>query len=249
MCSYGAIYQGVIPEAVILPGPPYAWDNANESFDAFYNRGLLDVANALHAKHNVYFVPHITTGIRFIGSKVPIDTLAKLKGMKIRAIGTDAKYLEKFGASTVNIPGPDIYMGIKTGIVDATLISLSAINQYFDVWKHYVIYPNYGGDNGALLFNLKSWNALPDDIKFIFDKALKYQTLYSGAFTFNETAKKMHEGRTKYGIQFVRWSPEDTAKALETAMPIYDDLAKISPDARKMIDIIRQQMKEVGKMK
>ncbi len=248
MCSYGAIYQGIIPEAVILPGPPYAWENSAESFDAYYNRGLLDIANALHAKHNVYFVPHLTTGIRFIGSKVPIDTIAKLKGMKIRAIGTDAKYLEKFGASTVNIPGPDIYMAIKTGIVDATLISLSAIGNYFDVWKYYVISPNYGGDNGALLFNLKSWKALPEDIRFTLEHALKYQTLYSGAFTYNETVKRMQEARVKHGIEFIRWSAEDTAKALEAAASTYDDLAKISPEARKMVDIIRQQMKDAGKL-
>ena len=49
-------------------------------------------------------------------------------------------------------------------------------------------------------------------------------------------------------MKVIRWSDEDTARAIKTAMPFYDEMAKISPDASKMIEIIRQQMKDVGKL-
>jgi hypothetical protein len=73
--------------------------------------------------------------------------------------------------------------------------------------------------------------------------------LLAASLSYDAPAKMITwKAQNNYPGMLTGWTAEATARAIETAMPFYDDLAKISPEARKMIDIIRKQMKDVGEL-
>ena len=248
MPHYGAAYASQVPEAAIQTGPPFAWENVAEAYDCYYHRGLYEILNAVHAKYNVFWIPQIQADIRFLGTSFPCYGIDDLKGKKIRAVGTDAKYITKLCASAVSIPGPELYTAMKLGTVDGCIYSLSSINVFADIWPYYVVSPNYGGDVGCFLFNLDSWKALPDDIRTLLERELKYQILASSIYNTTIRLKYCAEAQAKYGTKFITWSDEDKAKAIEAGMSFYDELAEISPAAAEAIDIIKLQMREFGKL-
>ena len=56
------------------------------------------------------------------------------------------------------------------------------------------------------------------------------------------------KAQREYGIELVRLPHGDIAKIREIALGIWDELAKISPEAAQMIDIAKQQQKDFGNL-
>ena len=241
-------YTRQIPEAALLCGPPFAWDSMVEAYDCYYNRGLIDISDELHAKYDTLYIPQITNGRRFIGGSVPAYSIKDLQGRKLRALGFEGKYMEALGVHTVSIPGPEVYNAMKLGTIEGAIWSVSTLPIFKDVMPYYVISPNFGADNGALLWNLDSWNALPDDLRELFERDLPKANLAFACDTIMMEKKAMAE--CKDTTEFITWSDEDAAKAIDVAMQTYyEELINVSPEAKKLIDIIKGQMMEVGKLK
>jgi TRAP-type mannitol/chloroaromatic compound transport system substrate-binding protein len=240
-------YTQTIPEAAILTGPPFSWDSMVEAYDCYYNRGLIDLSEQVHAKHNTLYIPQITNGRRFIGGTVAAYTLNDLRGHKLRALGFEGKYMEALGVNTVSIPGPEVYNALKLGTIEGAIWSVSTLPVFKDVMPYYVYSPNFGGDNGVLLWSLDSWNALPDDLRKLFELEIPRSNLAAAVDSIMMERKSMVE--CKETTEFITWSDEDTAEAIGVAMQLYDELASISPEANAMIEIIKGQMRELGKLK
>ena len=96
--------------------------------------------------------------------------------------------------------------------------------------------------------NKDSWNALPDDLKLILDTAapsaaVQIAALYSGVV---ENSKK--EAEQKYGVKFHTLSTEDQLKATALAIPIWDQVAKKSPDCAEGVEAIKETLRFLGRM-
>ena len=51
----------------------------------------------------------------------PVESVADLKGIKVRATGMVGKMLAAAGAAVAFFPGPEIYGALEKGIVDAAV--------------------------------------------------------------------------------------------------------------------------------
>jgi len=105
----------------------------------------------------------------------PIDTIDKMKGVKIATGGGAIRpvLLEKLGAVPVFAPPPDVYPMLQKGIVEGTFIGAPGIK--FLNWGEFLRYahePYFVMFFGLFVIgmNMDSYNSLPDDVKAILDE-------------------------------------------------------------------------------
>lgn len=99
----------------------------------------------------------------------PFQTLADLKGRKIRAVAEHASLLKDLGAVPVTIVVTETYSALERGTVDGTLANpIFAFDYKFnEVCPHY--YSMMFGNVGYLLcVNKDSWKKVPADVQKMF---------------------------------------------------------------------------------
>ena len=65
-----------------------------------------------------------------------IKSLEQLKGLKMRFFGMGAKVMQKFGVSTQQLAGGDIYPALELGTIDATEFSMPAIDRSLGFYQN-----------------------------------------------------------------------------------------------------------------
>ena len=194
-----AVFDTVSKGAVEM-GVDYAnyWANKNSAFDLlgsyplllsqmdylnwYYHRGGKDLVDELYGKYNMlYFVNGVTSVASGIRSRMPIRSLAELKGKKIRMSGTAASYvLQKIGAVPVMTAPTEIGQAVANGIIDAVSFSTLAIDWSMGLGElKYCIGPawNQPSSAGGVIINKDAWNTLPPDLKKIIEVTIKENTL------------------------------------------------------------------------
>lgn len=250
--DFAGYYPETIPISNVESGLPMAWKEAFEVHDAFYNRGLFDLVKEAYAEYNV-----IPLGVAYdastwyhFGTSFTFNSLDDIKGKKIRALGIYGKYTAALGGVPTVIPTGDVYMALKTGIIDGMIMGISTIDSYKlgEILKYYVFDPTLTPlVTVAPKINKDSWDKLPADIKSILEDSRYY--FAEAAFRYKIDSLKTLTGATKtYGMKFVKLSPEDEQKARNAAIPLWDNVAKMDARAAKGVEIIKQQMKDYGRI-
>ncbi len=98
----------------------------------------------------------------------PFTDPSDFKGLKMRTSGvlSITKTLEALGASAVAITFTDLYMGLKTGVVDGQCNAYTQIEngKLYEVQK-YVTESNYTHNPEGFYVNLEWFNSLPKDLQ------------------------------------------------------------------------------------
>jgi TRAP-type C4-dicarboxylate transport system substrate-binding protein len=111
-------------------------------------------------------------GPGLLHTKKPVKKMEDLKGMKIRSTGFSAKVVEALGASPVAMPQGETYEALQKGVVDGTFTPIETLKGWkqAEVVKYTTDCPDIGYTTAMfVVMNLKKWNALPEDLKKIFD--------------------------------------------------------------------------------
>jgi len=105
----------------------------------------------------------------FLHSKVKVETVDDLKGLKMRCSGDGGEILSRMGASVIFLPGGELYEAMQRGTIDAFEYAglPTNWNMHFQEIAHYVILSPVRAPSDPHLFyiNKKSWEKLPDDLK------------------------------------------------------------------------------------
>ena len=248
---FGGYHMGQMPETDIETGLTFAWENMEQAWDAYFNRGLLDEIRKVYAEQNIFWIPAFPNQIQQIGSTFPINSLADIKGKKIRATGIVAEYVKLLGASPVSIPPSEIYMALKLGTVDAAIFGFTALEdmKLKEVWKYIIVNPNCNTLVCSFMINMTAFNALPPDIKEILDKQAPYAM-------FADSVRQrllMDSGITNavknHGLKLVTLSDKEANWIRKEVMTTaWDKVAAKSARNARLVDLVRKQMKELGKL-
>jgi TRAP-type C4-dicarboxylate transport system substrate-binding protein len=206
----------------------------------------------VYAEQNIYFMPVFPNQIYQIGAGFPIKSLADIKGKKIRSIGIVAEYIKLLGASPVAIPAAEMYMALKLGTVDGSVFSMVALEdmKMKEVWKSYIISPNCATVVCSFLINMDSFNALPDDIKEIIRKDAPAAMVPISSIRERLLMEYYAaEAIKNYGLKLVTLSDkEEDWIRKETIKTVWDKAASKSPRNAKLVELVRQQMRKLGKI-
>jgi tripartite ATP-independent transporter DctP family solute receptor len=179
-------------------------------------------------------------GLRHMYGKKPIQTVADLKGIKMRvqATVTEDTTFPAYGAQVVHMPFGEVYTSLQTGVVD---MAENGINNYL-INKHYEPAPvlsltEHEANNAALFVSDKVWSSLSADQKKWVQAAADEvsQKEPTAAFKLEHEALAKLE---KIGVKVVK--NVDKSGFSQISKPIQDKLASdLGPNAVKVLALVR----------
>jgi TRAP-type transport system periplasmic protein len=195
---------------------PSAWV-AGHAVSDFYNKFKPKEFNAVHPLFFYAISPQLIVTV-----KKPIRTIEDVKGLKIRAIGTDGDILKAVGMSPINLDSGDVYESLRREVIDGCFTTYETLKnfKYAEVTK-YVLGSWQVGRIGVFfwIMNQDKYNALPADIKKIFDEvAAEYQEKTVQASNISDLESK--EFFKSNGGQITTLSPAEVEKWNEKIKPV-----------------------------
>jgi len=173
----------------------------------FVGGGGRELAQRMVSDYNVFLLPGaIGTPECFMGSSKPVNSLADIKGLKIRTAGDDGVCFTKMGAAVVFTPSPEIYENMQRGVIDAYQCSSPATDWSISL-QEVADYVYLSGarqpcEHNPWLVNTDAWAALPDDLKLLVEDSVKSEAWnFYGEITFldMEAVIKFQEYGTEIG--------------------------------------------------
>ena len=175
----------------------------------------------------------------FLHSKKKIETLEDFQGLKMRTAGAWAEIAGNLGASTVILPGAEVYPALERGVIDATEWSSPSVNlpSGFHKIAKYVITPGIHQPAAVqeCVFNMDAWNGLTDQQREVLKMAGKVMAVDSYTrYPYNDIAAvaAMREN----GNEFLQLSPEFIKAGNEAATKWADEQAAENEWFKKAYD-------------
>ncbi|MFY0601581.1 MAG: TRAP transporter substrate-binding protein [Cyclobacteriaceae bacterium] len=171
--NHGAAYYwaGKITAAPFFCAVPFGM-NAQQMGAWVISGGGQKLWEELYEPHNL--LPFIcgNTGVQMGGwFNKEINSIADIKGLKMRIPGLGGKVLSKVGGSPVTVSGGEIYTNLERGVIDATEW-IGPFHDYkmgFHQVAKYYYYPGWHETGPALemIINKEKFLSLPSDLQEI----------------------------------------------------------------------------------
>lgn len=240
--GHGAAYywKGKANAAPFFTCVPFGFTAAEQNAWLEFGGGM-ELWRELYAQFNLVPFAAGNTGTQMGGwFRKPINSLADLKGLKMRMPGLGGEVLARHGVATVNIPGGEIFTALSTGTIDAT----EWVGPYNDLAfglykaaKHYY-YSGWHEPGPTLeaIVNKEAFEALPPDLQAIVEAAT---AATNGRMQSEYIARNQQALETlinEHGVQLHAW-PEDVITALrETSKAVLKDFAATDPFTQRVYD-------------
>ncbi|WP_246534587.1 TRAP transporter substrate-binding protein [Aliiroseovarius lamellibrachiae] len=181
-----------------------------------------------------------------------IESADDLKGLKMRIPGLGGQVLSKLGASTVSLPGSQIYENLVSGSIDATEW-VGPYNDYFMKFYEAAKYYYTAGmhePGGGLSFGMnKSWyEGLSDWEKAVIEAAC----MEENAAAYEENIAKNGEYLAKLvdeqGVQVRAFNDDVWDSFGEAAEEVFSEVRDHSELAARVNDSFQSKLREMGSM-
>lgn len=173
--GHGAAYYwaGKVPAAQFFTAVPFGM-NAQGMNAWLYNGGGLNLWRDVYKPFNLVPFPMGNTGVQMGGwFRKEINSIADLKGLKMRIPGLGGKVMAKAGVNPVLLPGGEIYTALERGTIDATEwvgpfhdqrlgLHRAAKNYYYPGWHE-------PGPVLELTCNSAAWQSLPKEYQLMIE--------------------------------------------------------------------------------
>lgn len=241
-CSYGAYHATEIPAAYAEYSIPMGFKDMNALYDFFYkykDGAVLKLLDGLYRKKGTTLLSVAGFTVGFM-TKFPIESVADVKGKKLRASGSYNALLKGLGAAPVLLASPEQYMALQRGTIDGTLNPLYMAETYKlkEVIK-YIVLPPMGFGTGDTYVNLKAWNKLPPDLQKIVRQASVDAALNYFKIEYDKLESADIKKAEALGVKVVRLPPAELKKIREAAKPLWEKVAAMSPGSKEVIELMK----------
>jgi len=247
--SYGAFWVGKIPMAAFSVGIPFTLRDIRDHH-VFQQLGAEKLIRQAYAKQNIYFLRQNPCMATVMSSKKPVNSVADLKGLKIRAVGMIGEMLAQAGAAVIYVPGPEIYGALEKGIADAAVYGPLA-SQYemgFHEVTKYVVMPPFAIEADETIVNMDAWKALPDDLKKLLYLSAADHTEVLGNI-YRRDSQKALEAVLKKGNKVSRYSEQERAKLTQLGWKVIEKYNAKDPAFAEGSALLKDYLKLTGIVK
>ena len=197
--------------------------------------GGAELMNKMMVDYNVMTFPGALSPLPeevFFHSKVKIESVADLQGLKARCMGDGGEILKRMGAATVIIPGGELYEAMQRGTIDAMEYSTLASNwemHFNEVADYVILSPSRAPSDPQVFFvNKDAFNELPSDLQRIVKAEIAYWTQAQHEYLVSESIKAVEKFRDAGNIVYKL--PAEVAQALkEEADAFYAEKSQNEP--------------------
>ncbi|MGA7802740.1 MAG: TRAP transporter substrate-binding protein DctP, partial [Gammaproteobacteria bacterium] len=223
---------------------------ADEMNSWLYHGGGMELWQQVYEPFGLVPTAAGNTGVQMGGwFNKPIDSVADLKGLKMRIPGLGGEVLRRAGGTPVSLPGGELFTSLESGAIDATEWVGPYNDLAFGFYKaaKYYYYPGWHEPGTTLecFINKKALEALPNDLQSIVlnacrvanqDMLAEYNARNNEAL---QTLIKQHK------VQLRRF-PDDVLKKLHTISDqVVAEIADKDPMSRKVYQSFRAFRDEV----
>ncbi|WP_181704928.1 TRAP transporter substrate-binding protein [Chthonobacter rhizosphaerae] len=236
----------------LIGNPVGAYSSPEELRGFFENGGGKELYNEILNPYGVQFLGAAAQTAEAIPSKVPIDGVDGLKGVKMRAPeGMVQSAFAAAGASPVNLPQSEVFTSLDKGVIsaaDATTLATNDSMGLHDVAKH-PIWPGFHSlPLNEVSMNKAKWDAMPDDLKQIMTESVTHYA--------DDLAKRIRERdeavaeklRARGDVTIHSWSEDEKKKFRQIAQDQWAAFAERSENARKVYDTLTAYLKQEGRL-
>jgi TRAP-type mannitol/chloroaromatic compound transport system substrate-binding protein len=240
---------GRLPHAAFTSAMPCGFTNTWQLDTWFWAKGGIEMLREEYKKMGVFYLSPTIYDEEPIHSKFPINSIADMKGKKARFVGAAGLLLNKLGARVTPLATAEVYSALEKGVID--FADRGGLPANYDVGIYevakYIILPGFHQPVTATYYaaNLKAWNKLPKDIQAILECAAREAA--ADLFQLNKTRSMEALDKFKKKDCKVIYLPEDDVmQARKVAMEVWEEYAKKSALARKVLDSQKAWMKQLG---
>jgi TRAP-type mannitol/chloroaromatic compound transport system substrate-binding protein len=219
--------------------------NAQEMNAWLYRGGGLDLWREAYAPFGLRPFPAGNTGVQMAGwFKREINSLADLRGLKMRIPGLGGEVMARLGVTTVNLPGGEIFTALQAGTIDAC----EWVGPYNDLAfglhraARFYYYPGWQEPGPTLecMVNQRAFDALPADLQAVVETCC---AAVNDLMLADYTAQNQRALKTlveAHGV-ILRRLPDEVLDALQVASDeVLEASAARDPLARRILDSVRR---------
>lgn len=244
--------SGKDPAFGLIANPVGAWSSPDQMFDFMENGGGKALMNEMLEPYGLHFIGATTPGLEAFVSKVPLEGVEDLKGLKLRAPeGMVQNVFAAAGAAPVNLPGSEVFTSLDKGVIDAAdynTFSTNAAQGLHDVAKH----PVYPGFHSMPLIevsvNKAKWDSLPDDLKTALEDSVREFASYQSETVLQRDMEAVEEAKAGGEITVHDWSEEDRAAFRAIARSQWEQAAEASENSKKVYETLTTYLVDKGLM-
>ncbi len=219
--GHGSAYYwaGKVPEAQFFSTVPFGM-TARGMNAWLYDGGGLELWRETYKPHHVVPFPLGNTGVQMGGwFNKEINSLADIKGLKMRIPGLGGKVFAKAGGNPVLMAGSELYTALERNTIDAT----EWIGPYHDqrlglyrAAQHYY-YPGWHepGSVLELSINQRAWDSLPADLQAIVANAAMAENLQMLSEMESKNMSALQEILAQPNVELHKF-PDDVLTRLKT---------------------------------
>jgi TRAP-type mannitol/chloroaromatic compound transport system substrate-binding protein len=243
-------FSGQDPAFGLIGNTVGAWSDTTQLLQYMNYGGGNELMTELYAPYGVHFVGASTTGVESFVSKVPLNGVDDLKGLKLRAPeGLVQQVFAAAGAAPVNLPGSEVFTGLSKGVIDAadyTVFSTNQQNGLNDIATH----PVQPGFHSLPLIDIsvsqKKWDKLPMDLQEILTVSVRNFSydITTQLKIADQAAIKVAQANPDITIH--DWSAEERKKFRAIAQGQWKVFAERSENADKVYKSITTFLSENG---
>lgn len=154
----------------------------------------------------------------------PIRSMDDLKGMKLRCPGAYQKAaIEAWGAIPVMMPISELYDSLQKGVVDGTVIPLSAIYDFnlYDVAK-YVTIGDFYVCTFFMVMNSDSWNKISLKDREIIEGLIGKRMSDKAGAVYDAGVELGIQACEEAGVEIYTLTPDELAEWKEALAPLHE---------------------------
>lgn len=246
--GHGAAYywRGQAEAAQFFASIPFGL-SAHEMNGWLYYGGGLELWREVYEPFNLIPFPAGNTGVQTGGwFNRRIDSVADLRGLKMRIPGIGGEVLRLAGGTPVNLPGSEVFTALQNGTIDAA----EWVGPYNDVAAglhqaaRYYYYPGWQEPGPTLecIVNRGAWERLPDDLKAIVEVACQAVNTDMTAEFMARNAQSLKRLEEDESVEVLPFPAPVLAELKRLTMQVVESLAARDPMAAKVWESYRAFM-------
>ncbi|PYE85377.1 TRAP transporter substrate-binding protein [Pseudoroseicyclus aestuarii] len=234
----------------LIGNPVGAYSSPAELRGFFDEGGGTELYNEILAPYGVHFIGPAAQPAEAIPSTVPIDSVADLQGVKMRAPeGMVQSVFASAGAAPVNLPQSEVFTSLDKGVIsaaDATTLATNHSMGLHDVAMH-PIWPGFHSlPLNEVSMNAAEWDALSEEDQQLLTDSVAWYADTLAERIGQRDEEVAEELRATEGVTIHTWSEEAKREFRQIAQEQWAPFAERSDNAQRVYDSLTAYLSEQG---
>lgn len=183
--------------------------------------------------------------------KRPVRSMEDFQGLKLRSSGILQRYLTSIGASATMVPGGDIYTGLASGMLEGAhwgAVLGSSSMRFYEINKYHLRPPLNVAATDIWVINKAAFDKLSEEFQTVLvDTLEEHFWRRTNQYQYQEEAELVRI-QAEEGVTLLTMPDEEFSKMQAAAIKIWDEVAKMSPENEKSVEMLKEFNRNMGRL-